>query len=319
MTTPTRQPLRLLVPLDGSDLAEQALPYVRMLGKLVPIEVHLLRVVMPTVIDRLARYESVLLYAGGDELGDRDEQIARMREALDSEAGSYLAGQAAALADVAQAVFYEVFDGNPAAAIVQVAAERAVDMIVMVTHGFGGLRRWAVGSVTLEVIRATGRSVFVVRGSEEPPKAVETPQRIMVPLDGSTFAERALPLAGNLAGLMKADLLLTHVVEPVGAIAPFDGVLPDIFGNDDLESRMRELSFGYLDRKAGELNQEGIHATITVPIGHVAEELVEEAQRKQIDLIVLAAHGHTGARQAFLGSVTEKLLQTARVPLIAVR
>ncbi|MBX0326126.1 universal stress protein [Oscillochloris sp. ZM17-4] len=312
MSTQTVSSLDLLVPLDGSPLAEQALPLARMLAALAPTSIHLLRVISPTVVSSLVRHEAALLSAAGDTLGDRDEQMDAMREVLETEAESYLNQLVGPLAAIARDVDYEVAFGTPAEQIVAAASRHSDSLIVMATHGKGGLLRWALGSVTTRVLQSSAHPVLVARGARPGVSAAATPalRRIMVSLDGSLTAERALPLATGLARAAHADMLLAQVIDPVDApIATLTA--------DEATGRLRELAFGYLDHIAEQITRDvGRHVTTTVPVGHVAEEIVDEAGRKHIDLIVLGRHGLGGALPAFLGGTAEKVIQASTVPLL---
>ncbi|MEI6775754.1 MAG: universal stress protein [Chloroflexales bacterium] len=313
MSTQTVSSLTLLVPLDGSALAEQALPIVRSLAALVPTKVHLLRVIAPSLVRSVVRHEAVLLGVAGDTLGDQDEQADQMREALQAEAESYLQAEADTLNGQVAEVHQEVVFGLPAEKIVEIAARLGESMIVMATHGKSGLLRWALGSVTTRVLQLTAHPVLLARGSDISQTA-QAPalRRIMVALDGSIEAERTLPLAAGLARVADADILLAQVVAP-------DNTPIAALTADHATGRLRELAFSYLDHVAQEMSQEaGRRITTTVPVGHVAEEIVEEAARKHIDLIVLGRHGMSGAQPAFLGGTAQKVSQASTVPLLVV-
>ncbi|NJN16198.1 MAG: universal stress protein [Oscillochloris sp.] len=138
MASKTLSPLTLLVPLDGSELAEQALPYARMLATLAPTRVHLLHVIAPSVVDRRARHEEAFLGAAGDTLGTHSDQMAQMREQMQEDAERYLDLQAAKI-DVVQCVIkQDVVFGSVAEQISAAADRFQASMIVMATHGAGG-------------------------------------------------------------------------------------------------------------------------------------------------------------------------------------
>lgn len=298
--------LKVLIPLDGSPLAEQALPYLRMFAELVPTEAHLLRIVVPSVLETLTRYEEVFLSAASDTLGSHTEQVERMHEALNDEALRYLATQTALLESIP--THTEVAFGAPAELIAAAAAN--YDLVLMVTHGHSGMLRWAIGSVTARVLQLANKPVLVIRSNDELPTTVKAPRRIMVGLDGSPGAECALPLAVSLARSAGADLLLTQVIEPGNG---YWGAL----NADEALGRLRELAFSYLERIADTLRREAkLNVTTTVPIGHIAEELVQEIERKQIDLVAMGRRGFGGARSMFLGGTTEKVSQASPVPLL---
>ncbi|WP_129629415.1 universal stress protein [Candidatus Oscillochloris fontis] len=311
MSRQTVSSLNLLVPLDGSSLAEQALPFAQMLAGLVPTTIRLLRVVPPGVVNNLVRYEAVLLGAAGDTLGDRDEQQENMREALQSEAETYLKHHADALAEHATKVEVEVAFGVPAEEIVVAAGRYTDTMIVMATHGKSGLLRWALGSVTARVLQQSTHPTLVVRGVEDKERpASPALRRMMICLDGSITAERALPLGTALAHVARAEVLLSQVIDPVEApIATLSA--------DAATGRLRELAFGYLDHIAeGIARDVGRHVTTSVPVGHIAEEIVEEAARKHIDMIVIGRQGVSNSVHTFLGGTAEKVTQASNVPLL---
>jgi nucleotide-binding universal stress UspA family protein len=298
--------LKLLIPLDGSPLAEQALPYARMFADLLPTEVRLIRIIVPSVLETLTRYEEVFLSAASDTLGSHTEQVERMHEALNDEALRYLETQAAAFDGIPTRT--EVAFGTPAELIAAAAASH--DLVLMVTHGHSGMLRWAIGSVTARVLQLADKPILVIRSSDEQPTTVKAPRRIMVGLDGSPGAECALPLAAGIARAAGADLLLTQVIEPG------NGYWGSINANEAV-GRLRELAFSYLERMADSLRREAnLNVTTTVPVGHIAEELVQEIERKQIDLVALGRRGFGGARSMFLGGTTEKVSQASPAPLL---
>lgn len=135
-------------------------------------------------------------------------------DALRQRVQAYLHAQAQALEDAGLDVTNEVRWGSPAEVIVEVAARYAPGaLIAMATHGYSGLRRWALGSVADKVIHATTVPVLVVRGQAQP--IVRPPRRILTPLDGSGLARQALPLASEIARAAHAELILLRAVVPL--------------------------------------------------------------------------------------------------------
>jgi nucleotide-binding universal stress UspA family protein len=322
MTARDTRPTKLLVPLDGSPLSEQSLPYVRMLGTIFPTQLHLLRVVDQREIANLARLEAVMYYSAGDTMEDARSQERPAHDSLISDAQIYLDTKATLMEPMARHVTASVSEGMPEDAIATVADAQHCDMIVMVTHGYGGLRRWAMGSVTWRVINHTMRPVLMIRGQAEPPEAEKTdvPRRIMVPLDGTHDGERALEMAAKMARASKAEILLVHVVEPMTPILPFDTTVPSYIGSSggELNDELRERAYLYLEDVADRFRREhDLKVSTSIPVGHVAEELVDETDRKRIDMIVMATHGSTGMRR-LLGSTAEKVIQAVQVPLLAI-
>jgi nucleotide-binding universal stress UspA family protein len=185
-------------------------------------------------------------------------------------------------------------------------------LVVTASHGYSGLRRWALGSVTDRVVSTSAAPVLVVRGDT----AVMPPalRRILVPLDGSQRSAQALPFALLLARCAGAQLTLLSVLEPPVAANPY------------LTAQCRELvelkhaqALGQLKATASALRAE--HGAIAAIIGkgYPAEEIVATAERQGVDLIVMATHGYSGFQRWALGSVADKVLHASSTPLILVR
>jgi len=133
--------------------------------------------------------------------------------------------------------------------------------------------------------------------------------RILVPLDGSTFSEAALPLALTLSRRTGAELHLVSVVEPVPA-----------FSWEEWESSAREWSKEYLEKLTSELSPHSggtIHTAVVG--GHVVDELRREASERNVDLVAMATHGRGALTRAWLGSVADRFVRHADRPVLLVR
>ncbi len=174
---------QILIPLDGSPVAEQVLPLAKMLVLRFQSSVVLLRVIEPIHVRRRAE----------GEVFRNDDQVELLRgsalEYLETIHHDFAAGIP---------VEREVRVGSPATVILDLAESAPVDLIAMATHGHTGLQRWVYGSVADKVLSSARLPILLVRASEGP-RAFGPIKRILVPLDGSTLAERALILARQLA------------------------------------------------------------------------------------------------------------------------
>jgi nucleotide-binding universal stress UspA family protein len=309
----------ILVPLDGSVLAERVLPYVRRLASILDAQVCLLQVLQDVGSNDM--FNEVLLGAYGlveppEALRDRQHQA---WEAARQRAEGYLDAQAAPLREAGLDVQTELLFGSPDQIIVEVARERHVTLIAMATHGYSGLRHWTLGSVTDRVVHTATTPVFVV-GSAGPAPAAPDIKRILVPLDGSAFAQQALPLATDLATRAHAELLLLEAVAPLIGMYPDTHIpnRPQTYHTETLAA-LESRAAQELDRLAGELRQQGITATAVTELGYPAEVIVDEAGRRAVDLIVMATHGYSGLRRWALGSVAHKVLHSSTTPLLLVR
>lgn len=282
----------ILIPLDGSSLAERAIPYAVRLahaggGRLVLFHAtpdH----------DQLARSEAELAVIAS--LGQHVETLRR----LGVEAASW------------------TVHGPPGAAIRSVVREHHVDLIVMSTHGRGGIGRMLYGSVADQVIREAAVPVLLVSPACDRRWEEGKPLRIMVPLDGSHASEAALAPARDLGQALNAELWLVRAVEE-----PFEQSLrygpngvPFVIqaGGSDLDEALR-----YLETVAGRFGTSFSSIDVFADVGRAARVIAEAARREDIDLIVMATHGRTGLARLALGSVATTVLQHAPVPVMLVR
>jgi nucleotide-binding universal stress UspA family protein len=286
----------ILVPLDGSALAETALPWARAL--LAPGGgVTLLRVV-------------------AEDDGRREgEEIAR--EELGRGAAA-LRGESAEIQ-----VHEEVAVGDAAEVIVRVAAERAVGMIVMASHGRGAIGRWVFGSVADRVARTSPVPVLIVRAEAEAAAAEPAApviRRLVLPLDGSPLAEEALPVAADVAARLRAPVLLVQAVDPVaipldaGVGGPVGPVSAEIY--DEIAQAAEDEAQRTLAAAATQLGGTGV-ATSEAVLNGSPYSAIAEATRPG-DLLVMTSHGRGGVRRWLLGSVAEKLVREGPVPVLLV-
>lgn len=295
---------KFMVPLDGSELAERALPYAIRLAHAGQGRIILVRVALappPMTIDG----------AGWE----RDQ-----REAINV-AERYLATIAVSLADqvpVETVVPY----GRPAAQILDQVRQLEADGVVMATHGRTGLAHLLYGSVAEAVLAESEVPVFLVHarpGQPAEPAFDLRAGRLLVPLDGSTFAEAAVELAFDFLG-PAGELVLATVAE-----AP-DHILQDKRGrvlayiDQEAEDRTRGAQT-YLEDVARRLRQKDcdIHVSVDVRIGEPDIGIITAAMERNADLIVMATHGRTGLSRITMGSVAGNVLRKGNTPLLLVR
>jgi nucleotide-binding universal stress UspA family protein len=284
---------RILVPLDGSPLAESILPVAEEWAKEGEAEVLLLR----SVQARTAR--------------SGDEREARVRAVEEGEA--YLKGVAARMERRGlPQVRWGVSEEEPVAAIAH-AAREGVDLIAMATHGRGGLSRLLLGSVAEAVIRAAGVPVLLIRGqSAWKPWAT---RKIVVPLDGSEASEGILPVVQRLVGPRALTVLVVKVIDPLAASPAVETVR----WPNELMALQREDAARYLAKVMEPLRARGLRVECHVAVGRPAETIAAVAGREQADLIVMATHGRSGLSRVLLGSVAGGVLRNASVPVLLFR
>jgi nucleotide-binding universal stress UspA family protein len=300
----------LLVPLDGSALAEQVLPYVRLLAPLLRADVRLLNVVSDADVERLLAYDSVRLPGGSSEVTPTELRKTRIQNQLCAQARRKLVLQAEQLRNAGLKAQLAVRMGQPEEQIIYMAERTAATLIVMATHGHSGLKRWAIGSVADKVVQAAETPVLLIRSAVPEPRP--RLRRIMVPLDGSALAEQAMPLAIELAVAAHADVLLFQAIAPVVEAYPYPH-LPS-----DVQLALRDQAHVELTRAAESFREHPITLTSEVELGYPGEAIIDAATRHDVDLIVMATHGYSGLRRWVLGSVADKVAHATTTPLLLV-
>jgi nucleotide-binding universal stress UspA family protein len=298
---------RILVPLDGSRLAEQALSCAAMLGQGLPSELVLFRAVSVPSDDR-----EVLAKAG--------VETEALLAQLETEAQVYLVGLVEQLVAQGLNVRHVVERGPAAEAILDYSGQADIHQIVMATHGYSGIKRWTHGSVAERVLQSSSVPVLLVRAQEKDEAAGwEKPmqcRRILVPLDGSKMAEQVLPIATMVAQALDADLVLFQVpiVHAYGWLTdewflPVQGVLAT--AEQDAEAYLTAVGRG--------LQEQNVRVTAATMIGPVAASIIEYAEANQVDLIAMCTHGRTGLARWALGSVADHVLRAGSSPILLVR
>jgi nucleotide-binding universal stress UspA family protein len=292
----------LLVPLDGSGLAEAVLPATAALAQRLGAAVTLLHV-MERNAPATVHGERHLTQAG-----DAERYLEQMAHRL-------------ALGDrpVARHV-HPAKEGDVALAIVQHAEELRVDLIVISTHGSGGLRGLVAGSIAQRVLQRGTTPIFVVRPAGGPPPAF-TCRTIVVPVDGTAAHEPGLDGAVELARGFGARLHLVIVVPTPatlsGGTAAVGTMMP--MAMSALLDLATEGAAEYVRRQVERLQAGGLEATAQVSRGEPAASLLEAAERCGADLLIMASHGRAGLQAFWEGSVTAKLLSRFSGPIMLVR
>jgi nucleotide-binding universal stress UspA family protein len=309
----------ILVPLDGSARAEQVLPYVRRLAPLLDAKLYLVQVVPETHDDDPFAMTVAEAYQHG--LGPTATQRERAWHSWELQrrhAEGYLEAQAIMLQPAGVRVDFTVRLGDPAEEIIAVAEEQRATLIALATHGYSGLKRWTLGSVTDKVVHAAPMPVFIIRSAVQPPADHVAFTRILVPLDGSPLAQQALPLATTLATRAPAELTLIEAISPVIESYPLPLGQP-LSHYRVLLPALRAKATDDLTSAAQGLRAQGLRVQTLVEDGYPAELIVDTADQRASDLIVMATHGYGGIRRWVLGSVADKVLHAATTPLLLVR
>ena len=311
---------RILVPLDGSKLAQQALPYARAVASAKSAEVELVEVIAP--LEALATadvddYAAVGVGTRGDPWAARDEWT-HIAEHFRNKAWLQLTDSAAMLGGSVR-VSSKVLEGDAAEAIITEADQEPETLIVMATHGRSGIGRWLLGSVTDKVVRHANHPTLVVRAREDADEApVATIGVVILPLDGSAAAEVAIPHAMEMAKVLGVGIALVRAVSPMSFAEAFDEYVPD--GYERLAHHASKDAEDYLDATATRIRDQGISDVRTEAlIGSAGSTIVDLARGFGDALVVMATHGRSGVGRWVLGSVADRVIRHSAGPVLVVR
>jgi nucleotide-binding universal stress UspA family protein len=293
-----------MVPLDGTRFAEAALPAAMYLARRDGLSLHLVSVWQPLV----GLFDS----SGWIEQTDHERQslrqiyIARVSRQVEAASGRPVSAQ--------------YLEGRPGEVLPPLPAQHGVDLVVMATHGYGPIARVSLGSVADQMVRKGTAPVFLVRPDEEPSEVPLKPaapfRRIVVPLDGSEMAEKALQRSVLRGFGEPVDIKLLRVISfPSPLFVPEGGVAIEL--DDRIVRDEVEAAEAYLRRVAGRLGSWSCAVTVDVrtavsPWAGIADF----AAANGCDLIAMSTHGRGGAARLLLGSVADRVVRGSTVPVL---
>ncbi|HVE38808.1 MAG TPA: universal stress protein [Planctomycetota bacterium] len=272
---------RILVPLDGSPLGEAVFTQIRRILFRKDAEILLVQAVsVPPSLEGMSEELPVLLRV---------------------QARVYLQRMEKLFFDQGARVRSIVRTGEAADVILDVADQERATLIAMSTHGRTGLSRWALGSVTERVLQASRVPVLAVRSFEESGRQASPAElgleKILVPVDSTAMTLEVIGPTVELAQMFGSKVALLHVCQGEACAIP-----------------VPELTCAYDQFRAG-----GIALEPLLKEGDPAQQILETCREQQAGLIAMTTHGRIGVGRWLMGSVTEKVLRAARVPLLIVR
>jgi len=292
----------ILVPLDGSRMAESALGMAASLARRFGAALTLIHLVEK----------------------DAPSEIHQERHLVSAaEASAYLAevsslsilGGLAVSTHVHEAQVSDVADS-----VTQHAAELAPDLIVMSSHGKGGARRLLFGTIAQQIISRGNTPVLVVRPSAGVREEGARWRTVLAPIDGNPAHEKGLPVAMDIARAFECRLHLLMVVPTVGNLGGFQGALSLLLPNTtrvklEMDSASARV---YVAEREKELTAAGVHAGCETSRGDPARAIVKAARRLSADLVVMGTHGRAGTDAFWAGSVAAHVVNRAVAPLLLV-
>jgi nucleotide-binding universal stress UspA family protein len=289
---------KILVPLDGSELAEVTLWYAEGLAGRMGSAITLLMVLSPEDLKSRYMYDCYL------------KEITKRAKANAEERG-------AGKKEDEIKVDYEILKGDAAEEIVDYADKAKISLIIMSTQGRSGVRRWALGNVANKVLRATGKPVLLIRAKGAKPDVYrERLVRVLVPVDGSKESESILRYVTYMATELDLEVTLFHAW-----IRESEDIPLTTEGVEQLK-QVRKRREGYIKRTETRLKRKGVNVNSVfkeVLTGGAAEEIIKLAEEGDFSMVAMSTHGRSGVGRWIFGSNAEKVLEEGSTPVLLVR
>jgi len=282
---------KILVPLDGSELAKQVFGCVSDLARAFNPEVILAGVCEPHETDREQACREYI-----------DEEARLMRKNI---------------ADPSFRLGTAVLLGKPAELILEYAEKNGVGLIIISSHGRSGIRPWSLGSTANKVLHKVGVPLIMVRATEPPAAPPSIFRRILVPLDGSERGEVILPYVAEIHRRIPSEVILLRVLEAGKHVRSIGGLDYVRFGDRQMKTVYKE-ALSYLEKTSQGLAAGSGQVSTEVRAGDGAEEIIKHAAENRCTLVAMPSHGHSGIESWLYGSVTYKVLQAGKEAVMLV-
>ena len=292
---------RILLPLDGSKLAETAIPYVWDLAGQIGAEVYLLHACPTEHKEALSEHQRYL-----NNIADNLKQ--RIKENWQP--------------SIEPKIQVDVIVEDPVKTIFDYVKEKSIGMVALTSHGATGLRALAIGSVADKVVRGVGIPTLLIR-IKEGRTVLEKKgliQKILLPLDASDASRISVPYAVELAKKLKASITLFTMEVSIYIQNSF-GMEGGYVGNlDSIDVDTKKYTEEYLHGIADEIRKAGVEVTHTSYMSiDAAQEILQMEKKIQPDLVVMATRGRSNIGRWVLGSVAEKVLTEGDRPILMVK
>ncbi len=278
-------PTHIVVPLDGSQYGEQAIPAAR---------------------DLCTTFDARLTLLSALKEKYRDTSLNQDRQ-------KYLDQMTRQLMDEGLQTEYTLRFGLVEDRINDLVREQGVDMVVMSSHGRSGLKRWLMGGVATGVMQVVNCPVLIIhpRADEGAPEPLF--RKLLITLDGSEYSERVLPYVKSSSEFNSKVILLR--IPEVPEAEMYGAVLEEIQAlREEAEAEAQD----YLECVAAELGNEGIETSVIVRGSRPAQTIISVAGEEQVDVIMMATHGRGGLQRLFVGSVADRVVHHTDHPVFLV-
>ena len=287
---------KILVQLDGTEVSESVLPYVQELGKRLNSEIILLNVYPPSAADLSHEHEVYL------------EHIAQ-----------------ALKKNMKGKVTPVTLAGSANRVIVDYSMNEGIGLIVGMSRSKSDTKRWVIGSTADKVIRETSKPVLVISAEAPPVKENSTIlNKVLIPLDGSQASQAILPyiklIMAGTSGNAESEVTLLRVIPPAHHVPVGEAVVTVPYTDAEL-SQLKEQAENYLSEVGENLRKGEINLNYKAIVRSIstADEILDFAIQKEVNLIAMSTHGRTGISRLFLGATTDRVLHSSKLPLLLVK
>ncbi|MGB7116249.1 MAG: universal stress protein [Anaerolineales bacterium] len=291
-------PKHILVPLDGSEFAEQALPAAEALCTAYEGRLTLLTVKQKESFLKSIHFSLTFKGKRLSINGERETYLQKIENSLEAKGIE---------------VDHIIRTGKVAESINGLVKEIGVDMVVISSHGRSGVSRLLLGSVANQVLQQATYPIMVVHPIEGVTPAVPKFKKLLVTLDGSEFAERVLPYVK--ASVIFESVVLLISVPQVPEAEMYGAVVNEI---RELRKHAETEAKEYLDGVSTNLQKAGVNTTVIVTGSRPAQTIISVAQKEKVDVIMMATHGRGGMDSLIIGSVAERIVQNTCCPVFLV-
>lgn len=305
---------RMLVPLDGSELAETVCTYAKELAGRLDIDVILLHISNPASQGLVAMERAYITHMAAI-MAEQVKEVQKKTDPLGKGRPAKVIG--------------ELKVGYSAEEILSYADKESIDLILLASHGRSGVKRWTLGSVADKVMKFTKIPVWLVKAGvpEEIPYDKWPRRTLIVPLDGSKLAESVLPHVEILAkqrGDEPVDVVLLRISEMVTIPTYYT---PDVSGvalnwDNFIQQetvRRKQMAKEYLAEIENRLRNSGVVVRSEVIEGQPNDEIVNYANKLPFSMIIMATHGRSGLSRLVYGSAAANILHGVNKPMFIIK
>jgi len=292
---------RILVPLDGSELAEVSLPYAEEIAARLGSSITLIYL---SHSEKDPSYRMHKIYLD-NVLDSTTKEIKKLLKGSPEEAKIESA----------------ILVGHPAEEIVKHADKEDIGLIVIATHGRSGIKQWPMGSVASKIITATRRPIMLIRVNEVVSPDIRDKgaiNKILLPLDGSKESEAIIPHVKEMASNFNSEVVLFQTISLAYPTYTADAFAYVTYSDQQMDS-MKASALDYLAKIGDDLSKKDIEVKSDVRFGPAADEIVNYADEINTDLIAMTTRGHSGMGRWLFGSTTARVMKGGNTNLLLVK